>query len=183
MQALLNSEGVYQLGQAGTVLETFSPGAPSQDVALSVFLSVVGTLATIIGVMIPLAAIGVAATFRVSTKGVAQATIKGNSKTEDLIARSPGQTPIQSRSENGNPIENPDAITPVPKDQAATLRKPGDNKPNSDTHPVTMSPDKANPRTNDKVIIGTLGWAAPGSLIILGDIVWGLVRPESNSLH
>lgn len=148
-----------------------------------IFLSVLGSLGTLIGILIPLAGIGAATVADISTADIAEAAAKGEGEL-GLVPKSPGQTSPTPKSENGDDDtgapEDPDAIQPVSQGQAPPLPQPGDTG-NGDgggdnsQHPVTSKPKGS--IFSDPGYLGTVAGLIPGTVVSLSNSIWGLVSP------
>lgn len=145
-------------------------------------LSVLGSLGTLIGILIPLAGIGAASIADLSTADIAAAAAKGNPKI-GIVPRSPGQTSPTPKSESGDDEtgapEDPDAIQPVTQGEAPPLPEPddtgSDNGDADSQHPVATKPQ--GDLTSDPGYLGTVSGLIPGTVISLSNGIWGEVSP------
>lgn len=123
----------------------------------------------------PLTTIGVATTALVDAATVAAAAERGGA------AIAAGETANIPRSLS-QPIvsppkdESPDAINPV--------SDPVQNPPESAPSPgpmieITQHPTGDNPKLGHPTFIGNAAWITPGSLVSLGNTVWGKLQPQS----
>lgn len=143
-----------------------------------VFLSVLGSLGTLVGILVPLYGIGAASIADLSTADVAAAAAKGGPKI-GVLPKSPGQTSPAPKSENGDDNtgapDDPDAILPVTAGQAPPLPTPGASGDDTSQHPVATKPQ--GDLTNDPGYLGTVAGLIPGTVLSLSNSIWGIVSP------
>lgn len=138
-----------------------------------------GSLGTLVGILIPLAGIGAASIADLSTADIAAAAAKGGPKV-GIIPKSPGQTSPEPKSEDGDDDtgepEDPDATLPVTAGQAPPLPTPGASG-GDDTimHPVATQPQ--GDLTDDPSYLGTVAGLIPGTVMSLSNSIWGIVSP------
>ena len=144
------------------------------DTAEQIFLSILGALGTIVGVLIPLTSVGVATTALVDAATVAAAAQRGTRALEAGetagVPKSLSQPVISPPKD-----ESPDAINPV--------SSPDQNPPNPPASgpkvEITQEPAGANPKTGHPTFIGNAAWVTPGTLVNLGNTVWADLKPQS----
>lgn len=145
--------------------------------AEQIFLSVLGSLATVVGVLIPLTSIGIATTALVDASTIAAAAERGGQAlAEGATAGLPKSLaqpliqPPKDPSPDADP--GPDAINPV----VSTPQNPPSPGPMVE---ITQVPIGNNPRTGHPTFIGNGLWVAPGVLTSLGNTIWGDLKPQS----
>lgn len=172
MQAILESIEADVFGQLGTLAANFSL-PQTTPTAEAIFLSVLGAIGTIVGVLIPLTSIGVATTALVDAATLAAAAERGSAALEA------GETAGLPKSlsqpvVNPAPDESPDAINPV--------SNPIQNPPEPAQGPmveITQEPTGNSPKLGHPTFIGNAAWVTPGTLVNLGNTVWSDLRPQT----
>ena len=144
---------------------------------------------TIVGILVPLAEVGAAATLEMSNAALTDAAVEGG------IAGRMGQI-LHGGDEGGGGAttgegveEDPDAILPVSPGQPNV--NPGGNPPagistdppapaGDGTTPVTVKPQGQNPKVNSPTFIGTVGWVAPGTMTSMSNSIWQESKSSTN---
>ncbi len=142
--------------------------------AVQIFLSILGAIGTIVGVLIPLTSIGVASTVLVDAATVAAAAQRGTAALEaGEIAGVPKSLtqPIVSPPKDGSP----DAINPV-SDPVQAPSQPPAQGPQVE---ITQTPVGNNPKIGHPTFVGNAAWVTPGTLINLGNTVWQKLQPST----
>lgn len=173
MQAILESVEADVFAQLGPLSANFS--IPQSTVtAQQIFLSVLGALGTIVGVLIPLTSVGVATTVLVDAAALAAAARRGTAALEAGqvagVPRSLSQ-PIISPPKD----ESPDAINPVSSPDQDPQNPPAAG-PKVE---ITQEPMGGSPKTGHPTFIGNAAWVTPGTLINLGNTVWADLKAQS----
>ena len=142
-------------------------------------------LTTVIGILIPLGAIGAAATIEMENSAIAAAATDGG-----IVGRIGGSAAIPrpgsgSGGAGAAGSEDPDAILPVSPGQ--TNVNPGGSTPEGiftdppppagqGTTPVVTKPSGESPKSNDPAFIGNVGWVAPGVMTGMSNSIWQEVK-------
>lgn len=147
--------------------------AQTTPTAEQIFLSVLGALGTIVGVLIPLTSIGVATTALVDAATIAAVAERGSAA---LAAGETANVPKSLSQPLVVPAEDPspDAINPV--------SNPIQNPPQPNAGPkveITQEPTGNNPKIGHPTFIGNAAWVTPGTLTNLGNTVWQKLEPQT----
>lgn len=176
-KAILEAAEADVFAQLGPLTANFTV-PQTTDTAEQIFLSVLGAIGTIIGIMIPLTSVGVATTALVDAATIAAAAERGGQAlAEGATANLPKSlsqplvTPPKDPSPDADP--DPDAINPVSNPAPA---EPPSAGPMVE---ITQTPAEANPTVGHPTFIGNVAWVAPGTLVNLGNTVWGDLKPTS----
>lgn len=173
--AILESVESDVFGQLGTLTANFSL-AQTTPTAAQIFLSVLGAIATIAGVLIPLTSIGVATTALVDAATIAAVAERGS---EALAAGETANLPRSLAQPVVVPADDPspDAINPV----SNPISNPTEPAAGPKVE-ITQTPVGDNPKIGHPTFIGNAAWVTPGTLTNLGNTVWSKLEPQSNPL-
>ncbi|KAG8526906.1 uncharacterized protein KY384_008335 [Bacidia gigantensis] len=164
---VLTADTAYELGQTSLIVGDFSK-QDSDDAALAIFLSILGSLSTVFGIGLAIKGIGTAASIGMRAGDVAKAGRVGSAGTKvpgsaaeaspTVVQPGANQPHVQPNSDR-----DPDAIEVAPPPTG------GNNGGNTGAGseaiiPVFTKPDKKNPRISDSGWIGNAGFVAPGVL-------------------
>ena len=174
MQAILESVEADVFGQLGALAANFSQ-PQSTPTAVQIFLSVLGAIATIIGVLIPLTSVGVATTAMVDAATVAAAAERGSA----ALAAGQGARLPKSLTQPNVVVpkdESPDTINPV----SNPVQNPSSsNQEEGPMVELTQEPTGDSSRIGHPTFVGNAAWVTPGTLVNLGNTVWQKLSPTS----
>ena len=173
-QAILESVEGDVFGQLGLLTANFSL-QESTPVAVQIFLSVLGALATVVGILIPLTTVGVAATSLIDAAVLAAAMRQGSRALDKGLVgglpKSLSQPVVQPKPQDPN---DPDAILPA---NDRPIVQPED-APHGPKVPITSHPEGGSPKLGNPTFIGNVAWVTPGTLVNLGNTVWSTLKPK-----
>ncbi|CAF9929561.1 hypothetical protein IMSHALPRED_007939 [Imshaugia aleurites] len=173
--AILESVESDVFAQLGNLAANFSL-PQTQPTGEEIFLSVLGSIGTVIGVLIPLTSVGVATTALVDAATVASAAEKGSAALAEGEAANLPKSLSQPAVDP--PVDpSPDAINPVSNPIQDPPEPPAGPKVE-----ITLTPTGNNPKIGNPTFIGNGLWVAPGVLTNMGNTVWADLRPQSNAL-
>lgn len=145
---------------------------------------------TIIGILVPLAEVGAAATLEMSNAALTDATVEGGIAGRIGGILNPGRDGGEGGATTGEGTdEDPDAILPVSQGQPSI--NPGNNPPagistappppaGDGTTPVAVKPQGQNPKISSPTFIGTVGWVAPGTMTSMSNSIWQESKASTN---
>ena len=147
--------------------------AQTTPTAEQIFLSVLGAVGTIIGVLIPLTSVGVATTALVDAATIAKIGEEGSAA---LAAGQTGRLPKSLTQPNvvAPKDESPDAISPV----SNPVQNPPANTGEGPQYELTQEPAGGS-RIGHPTFIGNAAWVTPGTLVNLGNTVWQKLQPST----
>lgn len=137
-------------------------------------------LVTVIGILVPLAGVGTAATLEMENSAISAAAAEGG--VAGRIGASVGRDAGSAGGKGGTAgVEDPDAILPVSPGQPNV--NPGGSAPKGvstdppppareDSTPVVVKPHDDNPKVKDPSFIGNVGWVAPGIMTSMANTIW-----------
>lgn len=144
---------------------------------------------TIIGILVPLAEVGAAATLEMSNAALTDATVEGGIAGRlGQIVHGPSEGEGGAATGEGA-AQDPDAIVPVSPGQSNV--NPGGTTPqgiNTDppppagdgTTPVTVKPQGQSPKVSSATFIGSVGWVAPGTMTSMSNSIWQESKASTN---
>lgn len=161
------------------------------DATLAIFLSVLGSIASLIGLGIATAGIGAASVLEVSAadaskisssggilgegESVPQIPIKPGSQ-PDIVPNTGSDSGSSGSSEVGSDAGGSDGVDEITEIPSTPLS--GGNPPSNDgeggdpTQTVIAKPTGVAPQFLDPGFIGNVGWTAPGTIITLANSIW-----------
>lgn len=183
----LESMDTDDFGQAQQLEETFMvPDSNAGQLATEILLSVIGTIGTVIGVLMPLGAIG-GVTEATITKGDAETVVthgSGGAGQALGLPRGDGQPvvqadpPVNGDSTDAQPPPGDDAITPSPNDGGGGAGDGGTGGDGDATVTITTGHGTGiGGKVGNTQFLGNAAFIAPASLVNLGNTVWADVRP------
>ena len=143
---------------------------------------------TVIGILVPLAGVGAAATLEMENSAISAAAAEGG--VAGRIGAGAGRAAGSSRGGGSTAgVEDPDAILPVSPGQPNV--NPGGRTPEGistdppppageGTTPVVVKPEGDDPKVNDPTFIGNVGWVAPGVMTNMANSIWQESKASTN---
>ncbi len=148
---------------------------------------------TIIGILVPLAGVGVAATLEMENAALTTAAVEGG--IAGRIGVGAGEEGGAAGGAAGGAVrgegapEDPDAIVPVSPGQPNV--NPGETssggvstnpppKAGDGTTPVVVKPQGETPKVDDPAFIGNVGWVAPGTMTSMSNSIWQESKASTN---